>query len=1138
MAKRADRKPEMWDIFRHDETAPPPPVPPASSGKTSTLPNINRGSRDSIRQESTPKIPSKFEDSPSVDLRSRLRELEIQLLDMRAGIERRLSSVTEDFPNRLTKELRIIQERDSYLWKESTQKQFQLSEGLKYLQDSLRSTMEQVSNELANLRRKVDEVTIKHSSTAREIEYIAKMPRGAVGVPSPPDYTALIQSFREAVAEERHKREAMHGEHQAQIQELHGLLRNSYVENGKRLQEHHEQLMLTQNETKGQLINLEMTKEEKQRNDAEYMKIVYSNLQRRLEEEVTQRVSIEKEYKAWTDGKLNTFQKMMKNEERGMADREANVLKMMQEGLSALHEIVTRVKESGSAQVTKVHSVMSENIKDLAQALSSIKDNLYGRIEGIEFSLQEEGRYRIEQNTVALNHIQNIVDDSEKYRTYIENQVMSTENRLRAVIYEMQQEEVQKQEKLMNWQLNYEQKFEEEISKFKDTLDREVREWEIKHKDTKQHTEQTALKVVKVKEDLEVSVEQIKNSMNFEDGLIEQKVQNSLNSLSDKFDREVLQIKHYFEKNLAQNNAEHASNLLLRMEQIQKLLQDQMKASVSEESRLRKLEAENLEHLLKQYTENIYAKVTQDLTREISDLSERLHKTVLEEANFKGELTRIRLETASSIESLFASIDEVKDKVKSWAEGYTGKVIEDTKEEFKVLIDVERELLLKEIDKARGELKVKVEDLGHNLSVSVSEEAQAGKKIELELGKEKEQRGKEIQSIEKRLEDVMGLMQEAISQSSEAVKAVCRALVTKEAVERNQSHESIMKSLQARMAALEDLLKFYTSKSAEELRNEVTAVLVNERNSRNQAEMAANIALKDMKSAILENKEAVEVELCLQGVIDKVVQDNTIKIMTSQKDELETITKKWVSNFERDLEDTTISLQQEIADATAKIEENLGKLSAEMGTKIEVRAFVDSMIGLLEKQDTNEGIKESHTNIEVLFRNMKKIEEYVNTVKEETENTNQKNLEKMKNEINKEIENLDQREAENDDVGKQKIEFIIEKIGEIEKADHQKALNILMDQVSNIKQELFTKEEALANLESKYEELKSEHDNYTRGKDEKDNELQESLKILAESNTHIENSINNVQKELPEIIQRINEHEEKIKSISENNNSE
>lgn len=108
---RKDKKTDMWDILRQNEgqSVSIPLV------KSPFLPTIQKASRESIQREDTPKMITKFEEMPNIEVRGRLRELEIQMLDLRAGIERRLSSVADEFPNRLNKEIRILQERDSYL---------------------------------------------------------------------------------------------------------------------------------------------------------------------------------------------------------------------------------------------------------------------------------------------------------------------------------------------------------------------------------------------------------------------------------------------------------------------------------------------------------------------------------------------------------------------------------------------------------------------------------------------------------------------------------------------------------------------------------------------------------------------------------------------------------------------------------------------------------------------------------------------------------------------------------------------------------------------------------------------------------------------------------------------------------------
>lgn len=114
--------------------------------------------------------------------------------------------------------------------------------------------------------------------------------------------------------------------------------------------------------------------------------------------------------------------------------------------------------------------------------------------------------------------------------------------------------------------------------------------------------------------------------MSFEDGVVEQKVQNAINLLSDKLDRELLGLRNNFEKTLANIHSEQAFNLVTRMEQLSKQLQDQIKLTVSSESQTRKSENLILEDKIKDYVESIYERVRGEFNREISELSEKLHK--------------------------------------------------------------------------------------------------------------------------------------------------------------------------------------------------------------------------------------------------------------------------------------------------------------------------------------------------------------------------------------------------------------------------------------------------------------------------------------------------------------------------------
>jgi hypothetical protein len=1155
MSKRNQKNSEMWDIFRHTGTPPPSQlqnlssisaIPVLNPSKPAFLPSIQKPSRESLQTEDTPKLIPKFEDMPNVEVRGRLRELEIQMLDLRAGIERRLSSVAEEFPNRLHKELRIIQERDSFMWKENTQKQVQISDGLKNLQEFFRNTVENLNTEIVALKRKVEEVSVKHSNTLRDVEQIARVPRVVESQPGV-DFSPLVASFREALAEEKRKREMMQSEYNEKIQELHLLVRTSYSENGKRLQEYRDQVLDANVEVRNQIYGIESTKEDRIKSESEYLKSVYQNLQRRLEDEVSQRTTLEKEHKLWTDSRLNAIQKMMKNEEKSLAEREGKILAMMQEGLSALHEIISRAKEANTASLSKVQAMTNENLKDLAQALSSIKDSLYSRIENLEFSLQEEVKIRSEGINSAHLHIQKVNESIDRQGLFLENQIMSTENRLKSETFEIRQENEQRDKNLKDWQTTFTETFELKTEEILEKLSKAEKKWETLFKDAEENIEKNSNYLNKTRIDLESSLEQVKNLISFEDGLIEQKVTKAVNLINDKLDQELMQVKNKVEKDLASTNAELFASLALRVEQTIRLSQEQIKAAVADEAKTRQSRLEALESLMKTADDKAYFKTTADLNREIAGINERLAGLASEDQLLKKQIFTVRDQTASSLESLFSAIDAAKENLQKWTEGFAGSLVENAKREMNTLVEVDRELLLKEIDKNKVEISKIVENLKKNLEDGFEDVNNENRNFNNELKILKENRVQDLKGWEERVGLLTSSMQEAINQSSEAVKAVSRALVLKEAAERNQGLESIMKSLQARIAALEDLLKFYTAKTAEELRAEFLEIVEKERSARQNNELAQGQINKKMKKNIKDQKDQQDVAFTLNSVLDSVVQKANSEKIKKNKENIENALKKWVQNFEKELEENYEKIEkisenlekneeklkkneenlEKNEEKLKKNEENLEKTEVALQKKIlkseknlmkkfEVKNLIDQMIGLIENDDTNQGIKESQKNIEILFNNMKKLEIFINDSKES---------------LQEELKEVEKREALNNEDKRERIERLAEKIEILESVDSQKAISLLVDQLELLKQELIKKQDDIDEIHIRQSELNNQQIEFVRVKSQRDQEIQDALKILADSNAKIDQNIADVQEKFPRIIQQIEKHDEELAVI-------
>lgn len=317
-----------------------------------------------------------------------------------------------------------------------------LQDAIKVMRNTMQTSFEKISTEVTTMRKKVDQLELKHSSAEREIEHISKMPRAImqdpVGVST--EVSLTIQSLKESLIEERRQRDQSNQESYKQIQELYVQLRNQEKETARRFQQYRDDIMETQKGSRHQVNSLDQAREEKHRNEGEYIKSVISNMQKRVDEEAALRTQIEREYRQWTEGKLQFVQEFIRNDERNIADRERNMVGMMQEGLTALHEIISRVKETNTAHVGKVQTMMNENIKDITKVISSVKDGLYSRVENLEESLQEEARLRGEQQISTHSHMQTFAQAIDQKTISLENQIMSTENRVRGLIYNIQNE--------------------------------------------------------------------------------------------------------------------------------------------------------------------------------------------------------------------------------------------------------------------------------------------------------------------------------------------------------------------------------------------------------------------------------------------------------------------------------------------------------------------------------------------------------------------------------------------------------------------------------------------------------------------------------------------------------------------------
>jgi hypothetical protein len=58
----------------------------------------------------------------NVEMMARFRELETNMIDIKGNLERKIALLMEEIPSKMTRELKAVEDKDSYLWKDARNK--------------------------------------------------------------------------------------------------------------------------------------------------------------------------------------------------------------------------------------------------------------------------------------------------------------------------------------------------------------------------------------------------------------------------------------------------------------------------------------------------------------------------------------------------------------------------------------------------------------------------------------------------------------------------------------------------------------------------------------------------------------------------------------------------------------------------------------------------------------------------------------------------------------------------------------------------------------------------------------------------------------------------------------------------------
>ena len=291
------------------------------------------------------------------DLTSKVRQLEVAIMDVKSATERRVQGLADELPSRMQREVRALEQKDGQLHKDH---QSSIA-GLQDMAAKLRQTQLQLAQESSERHQgaqlQANETRFKIDSIVKQLQVLEQsryatlgsgLGEGA-GTPGPGGNQASIEgsvaSVKDSVHLERQKRDGQFEELTRQSVELQALVHGVKNELLGKIKEHRDEYLAVYSQSEEERQRMEKIRLDKSDSDAENTKRILATFDKKIEAEADIRTRNEEDLRKYIEAKFQNLQEQMKSDEKLALEREQRMMSQVQEGLVTMNDIIKGTKE-------------------------------------------------------------------------------------------------------------------------------------------------------------------------------------------------------------------------------------------------------------------------------------------------------------------------------------------------------------------------------------------------------------------------------------------------------------------------------------------------------------------------------------------------------------------------------------------------------------------------------------------------------------------------------------------------------------------------------------------------------------------------------------------------------------------------
>ncbi|CAD8070275.1 unnamed protein product [Paramecium primaurelia] len=841
-----------------------------------------------------------------LELSSKVRDLEILMIDFKANIERRIQKTIEDNPQKFIQSIKQLESQEMHLWKQVNDKQVILQDAISQLRNQGEKNRDNLSQMILELQKKCNDQELKLSALINQQEGIElKLNVSKPHAVQPIQDNLEVKLLREAFNNEKTHRDVIVEDLQKQWQDFHYRLVKQESDFYNKLKQQREEFLEQNEKTKISIKALDNMKLAKINQDQDYIKNLIGSVEARIADEVERRLKSEFDQRNQLENKIQAFKEEIRNDEKQILLGEQKFMKQMHDSVSSLNQIIKNTKEQLEANLAASQTIVTENIKSISKTVDMIRESSLAKVALIEQG-QKELNFRVGETRQMMHEHANLINNS------LQKEFLRQQEQLQG--YESQmQKSVEMQNKLLNDERSLNEDWKKQFAQKNLVIFTEV---------------STNLKNIKG--------EQIKDKNELQENLkkITHEVENN--------DKKYLQLM----KNLDQKVTQGLYSQEFKL--------DQLRIELSE----------IIKNIQLQYNIQLHEQIQfaietakKDATQQILESSQQINDRITREIEMADQQTNAKLDSLSIqmkdlirnreeyiLQRLQSMIDEEKElrqRLQELIEKYgdmVRKLKEDLDYEIQQLKKDQDEKLNDAIQKIERDYQEKLKDIERQLKQQIlNSETKMQQNLDvlsLEISKTMEQMKAFIKKIENTLKSYV---QQELDQTKHDLKMMIKDIEDDVfklriwTIQQMEKMDSAMKEIHIQIQSEMYLERMYTMTTLENFQEHIINILNKEKQDRLQWQFSMENQLNQLDMSL--NNKIDSVQNNLQQQLDDVNSEfkQAIQKLNEQINQQFT---KLEEDFNQKLKDMHEQVQQAAKDLEDKINDQINKMNEQFNQQL------------------------------------------------------------------------------------------------------------------------------------------------------------------------------------------------------------